>query len=119
MVFRVDEGGLNEEKGDTLFGFCYGYRILWRFVGRGIISDISEGNAQILGGNENKKYLLHIMVTLKGKLKGETGEKWHMLPLVDTMESEIEVEKWVGKLLEVLVDEDGRLEGWVFHREGG
>ena len=42
-----------------------------------------------------------------------------MLPLVDTTESGIEVRKWVGRWLELLVEEDGWLEGWVFQREGG
>ena len=41
-----------------------------------------------------------------------------MLPLVDTTELGIEVRKWVGRWLEVLVEEDGRLKGWVFQREG-
>ena len=40
-----------------------------------------------------KKDCSHIVVTLKGRFKGETGEKWHMLPLVDIMESGIEVMK--------------------------
>ena len=51
------------------------------------------------------------MVTLKGRFKGDTREKCHMLPLVDITESIIEVRKWVGKWLEVLVKKDGRLEG--------
>ena len=55
--------------------------------------------------------LLHNTVTLKGRFKGGTGEKWHMLPLVDTKKSGIEVRKWVGRWLEVLVEEDTRLEG--------
>ena len=41
----------------------------------------------------NRKDLSHIMVILKGRFKGNIGEKWHMLPLVDTMESVIEVSK--------------------------
>ena len=59
------------------------------------------------------------MVTLKGQLKGDTGEKWHVLPLVEIPESIIEVRKCVGRWLEVLVEQDGRLGVWVFHREGG
>ena len=42
-----------------------------------------------------------------------------MLPLVDITESVIEVRKWVGGWLEMLLEEDVRLEGWVFQREGG
>ena len=42
-----------------------------------------------------------------------------MLPLVDITDSGIEVRRWVGRLLEVLVDENSILEGWVFQREVG
>ena len=38
-------------KGDILFCCHCGYRFLWRFAGRGIISDVSEENAEVLGGN--------------------------------------------------------------------
>ena len=54
----------------------------------------------------NKKYCSHIIVTLKRRFKGETGEKWHMLPLVDIIESGIEVRKCVGIWLEILVEKD-------------
>ena len=61
----------------------------------------------------------HIMVTLKGIFKGETGEKWHMMPLVDVAVSGTDIRKWVGRWLGILVDEEGRTECWVFqHREG-
>ena len=66
-----------------------------------------------------KKDLSHIMVTLKGRFKGETGEKLHMFPLVEITELVIEVRKWVGRWLEVLVKQDGRLEGLVFQIEEG
>ena len=59
------------------------------------------------------------MVTLKGRFKGETGYKWHMLPLVDIMDSVIEVRKWVVRWIELLVYEDSLLEVWVFQMEGG
>ena len=61
-----------------------GFRLLWRFAGRGSLSDVSEGNAEIWEETRYKKELLHIMVTLKWWFKGETGYKWHMLLLVDT-----------------------------------
>ena len=46
------------------------------------------------------------MVTLKGRFKGDTGEKLHMLPLVEITESVIEVRKCVGRRLEMLVEQD-------------
>ena len=42
-----------------------------------------------------------------------------MLSLVDITESGIEVSKWLGRWLEVLVEEDLKLEVWVLQREGG
>ena len=54
------------------------------------------------------------MVELKERFKVETIEKWHMLPLVDTTELGIEVRKWVGRWLDVIVEMDGQLEGWFF-----
>ena len=41
----------------------------------------------------------HVMVTLKGRFKGETGGGLHMLPLVDVTCSGIEIRKWVGTWL--------------------
>ena len=38
---------------------------------------------------EMKKEKPHIMVTLKGRFKGETGKKWHMLPLLYMTDSGI------------------------------
>ena len=59
------------------------------------------------------------MVTLKGRFKGETGEKWPILPLVYITDSVIEVIRWVIRCLEVLVEEESWLEVWVFHRDIG
>ena len=44
-----------------------------------------------------------VMVTLKGRFEGETGVKWHMIPLVDVKCSGIEIRKWVGRWLVVMV----------------
>ena len=38
-----------------------------------------------------KKEKSHVMVTFKGRFNGETGDKWHMLLLVDITYSGIEV----------------------------
>ena len=59
------------------------------------------------------------METLKVRFKGEIGEKWHMLQLLDIIELGIEVRRWVVIWMEVLKEEDIRLEGWVFQRQGG
>ena len=51
------------------------------------------------------------MVTPQGNFKGETGNKWHMIPIVDKNKSCLEVRKWVGKLLGVFLEEEVREEG--------
>ena len=38
-----------------------------------------------------------MMVTFKGSLKVEVGDKWYMLTLVDMNEYVIEVRKWLGR----------------------
>ena len=59
----------------------------------------------------------HVMVTLKGRFTGDTGRTWHMLPLVDVTGSGMKIRKWVGRWLEIMVEEEGITEGWVFqHR---
>ena len=42
-----------------------------------------------------KKEKSHVMVTLKGGFKGENGDKWHMLLLVDIQYSVIKVIIWL------------------------
>ena len=42
-----------------------------------------------------------------------------MLTLVDAEGSVIEIRKWVGRWMEIMVEDEGRTKGWVFqHREG-
>ena len=73
-----------------------------------------KGIVKFWGKTRLKKGQPHIMVTLQGRLKGETGENWHMVPLVDETNSGIEVRIWVGIWMEVIVGADERIEGWVF-----
>ena len=42
-----------------------------------------------------KKEKSHVMVTLEGRFKVETGDKWNMLLLVDIKYSVIEVRRWL------------------------
>ena len=61
----------------------------------------------------------HVMITLKGSFKGETGGRCHMLPLVDVTDSGIEIIKWVGRWLDIMVEDGGITERWVFHHGDG
>jgi hypothetical protein len=40
----------------------------------------------------------HIMMTLHGRFKGETGERWHLLPVADETRTHLPVQKWFGRL---------------------
>ena len=42
-----------------------------------------------------------------------------MVPLVEEIDSGVEVKRWVGIFLEVVMEEDKRLEGWVCHGNEG
>jgi hypothetical protein len=57
--------------------------------------------------------LPHVMVTLLGRFKGETGERWHLLPIVWKTRSGIEVGVWATRLRESLLERN-RLNGFVF-----
>ena len=46
----------------------------------------------------------NIIVTLKRRFKRETGEKYHMLPLVDTTYPSIEGKRCGGRGLELLFE---------------
>ena len=59
------------------------------------------------------------MVNLKGRFKGETGRKLHMLPLANDTNLGIEARIWVGILFKVIVGEDKRLGVWVLQRYKG
>ena len=100
LIRRRDISSLST---DVVIGLCGG---LWV---EEVFLTLLKGMIKFWEEKIKKKYCLHSMVTLKGRLKGKTGEKWHMLPLVDITESGIEVRKWVGRWLEVLVEQDGRL----------
>jgi hypothetical protein len=42
----------------------------------------------------------HVVITLIGRFKTETGEKRHMLPLAATTASGLEPRKWIGRMIE-------------------
>ena len=60
----------------VFIGFCGG---LW---GEEFFLTHLKGMLKLWEETIKEKYPSHIMVTLKGRFKGETGEKWHMLPLL-------------------------------------
>ena len=58
-----------------------------------------------------------MMITSKGRFKGDMGDNWYMLPSPDTDKSVIEIRKCLGRWLEILVEGYGIMKGWGFqHR---
>jgi hypothetical protein len=60
----------------------------------------------------------HVLIPLLGRFKGETGERWHLLPLVWRTRSGIEAGVWATRLKASLV-ERRRLNGFVFSTARG
>jgi hypothetical protein len=60
----------------------------------------------------------HVMVPLLGRFKGETGERWHLLPIRWKTRLGIEVGVWVSWLKGSL-EEWCRLNGFVFSDKKG
>jgi len=62
----------------------------------------------------------YIMLTLRGRFKGEQGLRWHCVPVVDVTASGIPVRRWYDRLVSRRVDLESRRSGWMFTRpEGG
>ena len=42
----------------------------------------------------------HIIITLKGLLKGENNLRWYCVPIADITKSEIPTMRWISRLLD-------------------
>jgi hypothetical protein len=60
----------------------------------------------------------HVMVTLQGRFKGETGERWHLLPIVWKTRSGVEAGVWATRMRDSL-QERGRHHGFAFANARG
>jgi len=49
----------------------------------------------------------YIMITLRGRFKAETGDRWHCLPIADINNSGIPYRTWIRRLLRRRVGENG------------
>ena len=61
----------------------------------------------------------YIMLTLHGKFKGETGLRWHCVPLPVNTKSNLPVLKWIRRAVRRRVDVEGRRVGWFFAEADG
>ena len=60
-----------------------------------------------------------VMVTLYGRFKGETGFRWHCLPVVDRTRSGLPNRLWLGRLMRRRVCLQKRTKGWLFSKGKG
>jgi len=60
----------------------------------------------------------HIMVTLRGRFKGEDNQRWHLLPLPDRTVSRVPARRWVRRMLYRQI-KARRHKGPFFAKKGG
>ena len=61
----------------------------------------------------------HIMITLKGKFKGEDNLRWHCVPIADETKSGIPTRRWISRLLARRAQAEGKRTGYLFARPNG
>ena len=67
---------------------------------------------------ENRNYLIpHIMMTLKGRFKGENNLRWHCVPLEDQTKSGIPTRMWISRILYRRCYLDKKERGFLFARD--
>lgn len=82
----------------------------------GFLADAASLRRHIGKGRHGR--LEHVIVPLLGRFKGETGEKYHLLALVNRTFSGLRVRWWVEQLVLVLA-EQGQMNGPTFCDEQG
>ena len=87
----MKRAGKNPERGDIMSGGSCVDSFMWRIAGRRSFPNTHEINSKNWEETRLKKEKSHVMVTFKGRFKGETGDKWHMLISVDIKYSVIEL----------------------------
>jgi hypothetical protein len=60
-----------------------------------------------------------VMLTLKGRFKGEVDERWHLVPLSDNSRSGLPFRRWMERALSRRVHCQGRSKGWLFQSNQG
>ena len=92
--------------------FCLGLR------GEEVVKlDISGFNTYFDSGETHPEHP-HVMIPLQGRFKGETGERWHLLPIAWRTRSGIEVGVWAGRMRDSL-RERHRFHGFAFANNWG
>ena len=61
----------------------------------------------------------HIILTLHGRFKGESGVCWHCIPIACLARLGLQVKKWFARLMRCRVFAQGRGAGWLFIDDSG
>lgn len=61
----------------------------------------------------------YVMITLRGRFKTETGERWHCLPICDNNRSQIPYRTWIRRLLRRRVNEAEGNNEWLLRGKEG
>ena len=61
----------------------------------------------------------HVMLTLKGRFKGEVDERWHLVPISDATRSGLPFRKWMERVLHRRVNLQVQESGWLFQDRRG
>jgi len=56
----------------------------------------------------------YMMITLKGRFKGEVDSRWHVVPISDQSWSDIPFRLWMERIVYRRVKLEGREKGWLF-----
>ena len=119
IVEREWETAANEEKGQLaieaafyLIAFCGGLR------GEEVpLTDIT-GISKWWNEGEVANVPAHVTVALLGRVKGETGEKYHLMPLAGETKSGLKPRLWIGRAIAALAKE-GITRGPLFRTKAG
>jgi hypothetical protein len=80
-----------------------------------LMSHWDEGRIENIKPSQHKyKMPPHVLIPLRGRFKGETGERCHLLPLVDITKSGINVQQSLSLLLEARKIFGMQNRGWAF-----
>jgi len=59
----------------------------------------------------------YMMITLKGRFKGEVDSRWHVVPISDQSRSNIPFRLWMERIVYRRVKLEGREKGWLFESQ--
>ncbi|CAJ1962796.1 unnamed protein product [Cylindrotheca closterium] len=108
----IERDGIAEFAGVLLIGFLLGLR------GEEIVKTDISGLLKYIDVGALDPDHPHVIIPLIGRLKGETGERYHMLPMARVTRSGIMAGKWMDRLCRSLLKQDRR-NGFVFLGKDG